>query len=470
EQTRDRVLQAFAVSGEAAPPELRERFESAFEAWRAESTAVAEAATSGDISAVRTADAVASRGDRFNAMRDLIDQVSERLEVEAEAGIARIQQAKDDAATEAVAMERRADTRLFGLLTLGGLTVAGVMGVLVPLALLIARRLGAMARAMESVASGKADLTLRVNDTRKDEVALLGQWFDAIVERFERVVIDVQAAVIAVEQNSTAIASRAGEVNQRIQLQSTGAVQTSSAVTELAASVDEVAARCQDVASTAERSRELSSDGGAVVRDTVTSMNSIAETFSVAGRSMDELSTSVDRIGSIIGVIDEIAEQTNLLALNAAIEAARAGEHGRGFAVVADEVRKLADRTTQATSEVSESIRSIQTETGDAVSKMTAGVEQVGAGSEKAARAGASLTEIEAAIREVAAMVTSIAATTTEQAQATGEINRQTEEIAGASNAISESMSMTVRDIEGVRNASNSLSALVAEYRTSATM
>jgi methyl-accepting chemotaxis protein len=158
-------------------------------------------------------------------------------------------------------------------------------------------------------------------------------------------------------------------------------------------------------------------------------MRSIAESVGGTAKKMGELGRSSDQIGVIAAVIDDIADQTNLLALNAAIEAARAGEQGRGFAVVADEVRKLAERTTTATKEIAEMIKTIQNGTGGAVKAMEAGSRQVEAGVTSTARAGESLQRIIQMSEEVGSMITHIATAATQQSGATLEINHNMEQI-----------------------------------------
>lgn len=159
-------------------------------------------------------------------------------------------------------------------------------------------------------------------------------------------------------------------------------------------------------------------------------MRAIADSVSSTAKKVEELGKSSDQIGRIVGVINDIADQTNLLALNAAIEAARAGEQGRGFAVVADEVRKLAERTTIATKEIAEMIRSVQQETRTAVAAMEQGTKDVQDGVNTTARAGDSLKQIIQMSEEVGEMITHIATAATEQSTATEEIHKSMDQIA----------------------------------------
>ena len=167
-----------------------------------------------------------------------------------------------------------------------------------------------------------------------------------------------------------------------------------------------------------------------MVQDTIAEMRAIAEQVVRSSESVRTLGAKSEQIGEIIAVIDQIADQTNLLALNAAIEAARAGEHGRGFAVVADEVRKLAERTQQATEEVAKSIREIQSDTKTAVTLIEEGTKRVELGVTKASAAGGSLDRILHASHTLQSMVQDIATAVEEQRVGTAQIAKATTQIA----------------------------------------
>ena len=182
---------------------------------------------------------------------------------------------------------------------------------------------------------------------------------------------------------------------------------------------------------------------------------------------MQELGKRGEQIGQVIEVINDIADQTNLLALNAAIEAARAGEHGRGFAVVADEVRKLADRTTQATEEVAQSITAIQQETDTAVQRMRAGPERVTQGVELAGRAGASLEEIVAGAGDVAGLVQSIAAAAEQQSSASEEVSRNVESITAVASQAAEGAQQSAAASAQLSGKAEQLQQLVGRFTLS---
>jgi methyl-accepting chemotaxis protein len=212
-----------------------------------------------------------------------------------------------------------------------------------------------------------------------------------------------------------AIARGAGEQAKQIQA-------TSATATEMAAGVEQVAASAQGVAATSEQTRAAAELGARAVQQAITGMAEITEAVSVADGKVDELGRLGDQIGEIVETIDDIAEQTNLLALNAAIEAARAGEQGRGFAVVADEVRKLAERSQRETKQIARLVGSVQGATREAVAAMQRGATKVEAGAARADEAGRALEDIRVAVVTSVAQVQEIAASARQMAAGAGSV------------------------------------------------
>ena len=200
----------------------------------------------------------------------------------------------------------------------------------------------------------------------------------------------------------------------------TGTVATASE--QMSATSMEIAQNCGLAAQNSQQGSKLATDGVSVVQETLAGMNRIAEKVKQSAVTVESLGSRSEQIGEIVGTIEDIADQTNLLALNAAIEAARAGEQGRGFAVVADEVRALAERTTRATKEIGQMIRTIQTETKGAVASMKEGVNEVERGTSDAARSGEALGNIRNQINAVAEQINQIATAAEEQMATTAEI------------------------------------------------
>ena len=313
---------------------------------------------------------------------------------------------------------------------IAGLIVAALLiGML--LALLVARGISRALKngvlVAEKLAQG--DLSVVIEVDSRDETGQLLAAMRSMTEKLRSVIGQVAGT-------ATQVASAAGQLHSTAERIATGAEQVAAqsgtvatAGEEMSATSGDIAQSCQAAASGAMRASQSAQDGSGVVAHTVTVMGQIAEKVQETARTVESLGARSDQIGDIIGTIEDIADQTNLLALNAAIEAARAGEQGRGFAVVADEVRALAERTTRATREISEMIKAIQSETKGAVAAMEQGVQQVAAGTEEAARSGQALQEILEQVNDVAMQVNQIATAAEEQTATTSEISSNMQQI-----------------------------------------
>jgi len=300
----------------------------------------------------------------------------------------------------------------------------------------------------------------------KDELGELTESTNRMSESLKSMIARVTSAANEVASAATEIAASSEEMATGIQEQTEQTTQVSSAVEEMSASVVEVARKSEEAANTAQDAGQKARDGGDIVGQTVEGMNRIRDVVADSSAAIDSLGQRGEQIGQIIEVINDIADQTNLLALNAAIEAARAGEHGRGFAVVADEVRKLADRTTKATEEIAESIQAIQTETASAVEKMNQGTEQVAQGTELASQAGESLTTIVGGATQVSDMVQSIAAAAEQQSAASEQISRNVESINAISKQSSEGASQAASAAAQLSVKAEELQSLVGQFKT----
>jgi len=274
------------------------------------------------------------------------------------------------------------------------------------------------------------DLACRVDEGREDEIGQLAHCLNTFVGKVHEIVTHVASTAEHVASASEEISSSATEQAQGAETQKDQTSQVATAMQEMSSTVLQVSENSNKAAEASRKAAETARHGGSIVDATLNKMRAIAESVSATAKKMDELGKSSDQIGRIIGVIDDIADQTNLLALNAAIEAARAGEQGRGFAVVADEVRKLAERTTTATKEIAQMIKNIQDETKTAVTAMEEGTKQVEHGVKSTSQAGESLKEIIETSEQVGDMITHIATAATEQSKATEEVNKNVEEIA----------------------------------------
>ncbi len=329
-------------------------------------------------------------------------------------------------AREGVGETRAAATS--ALLTLLGVAVAIAVVTTLLTVRGVVKSIRVISQRAESIAEG--DLSgdaLPVGTS--DEIGGLTASVNSMRDSLAELVRGITDTASEVANMSESIASASQETAHTIQEQEAQSNQVAAAVAEMTSSIDEVANRSDDVARGAADAGEKAQSGAEVVGQTVSEMREIADQVTTMSTLVDSLGQQSQQIGEIVEVINDIADQTNLLALNAAIEAARAGEHGRGFAVVADEVRKLADRTTKATAEVSDSIASIQRETKRAVEEMNTSTERVTSGVSLAERAGESLAAITHGSAEVSRMIESIAAAARQQSTAAEEISRSVDVI-----------------------------------------
>jgi len=352
-----------------------------------------------------------------------------------------------------------------GLMFTIPLMIVAAGGFILLLRGLLTRPVNNLVEMVKDVATGEGDLTKRLDLRRKDEIGQLAHWFDVFMDKLQALIKEVAGVTNEVASAATQIAASNEEMAQGMQQQQSQTGQVSAAVEEMSVSITEVAQKASDAARKSVEAGEQATRGGGVVEQTIEGMNAISEQVNESAVAVGELGKRGEQIGEVISVINDIADQTNLLALNAAIEAARAGEHGRGFAVVADEVRKLAERTQKATEEVAESIRAIQGETSHAVERMQSGREQVGAGVTLAQEAGASLTEIVTASRSVAEMIQSIAAAAEQQSAASTEVSRSVESINAVTNESAEGVRQASEAAAQLSGKAEQLRALVNRFR-----
>jgi methyl-accepting chemotaxis protein len=256
------------------------------------------------------------------------------------------------------------------------------------------------------------------------------------------------------------LSESAQEVLFSSQRQNDAATSVAAAVEEMTSSIDQISGNADQSEKIAKQSGIISDQGGKVVSDAVDEMNKIASSVSQSSQIIRELGASSQKISEIVNVIKEIADQTNLLALNAAIEAARAGEQGRGFAVVADEVRKLAERTAKSTQEITSMITEIQNGASNAVASMEEGTLRVTDGVEKARRAGSSMAQIKEGTEQVVSTVADITAALREQSTAVGSVAKEVDLIASM-------VHDNTASVDDLAKTSNRLNVLADELKES---
>ncbi|MDD2273108.1 MAG: methyl-accepting chemotaxis protein [Desulfuromonadaceae bacterium] len=341
--------------------------------------------------------------------------------------------------------------------------ILGVLVLAIAISLYIAgsitKPLESMKSMLQDIAQGEGDLTKRLDASSKDELGEASRCFNlfadklqGLIRRVAETTEKVASASVQLRLNSERIATGAEEVAAQ-------ALTVATAGEEMAATSGDIAQNCSLAAGGSQQASAAAVSGAQVVDETIRVMNSIAERVRTTAQSVENLGSRSEQIGEIIGTIEDIADQTNLLALNAAIEAARAGEHGRGFAVVADEVRALAERTTKATKEIGAMIRTIQHETQTAVKAMEIGVGEVARGSEKAADSGRALEKILEQINDVTMQINQVATAAEEQTATTAEISNNMHQITDV-------VAATSRGAQDSAASANQLSGLADELRS----
>jgi len=295
---------------------------------------------------------------------------------------------------------------------------------------------------------------------------------EQVSQEMHRMAGVLKGLLVKITGSSAEVSAAASRVNASAEEIATGservAAQAGSVATageEMSATSGDIAQNCQMAAEGAKRATQAACSGAEVVDRTVEVMGLIAAKVQETARTIESLGARSDQIGAIIGTIEDIADQTNLLALNAAIEAARAGEQGRGFAVVADEVRALAERTTRATREIGEMIKAIQHETRGAVVIMEQGVHQVESGTEEASRSGGALREIQEQISAVAMQVDQIAAAAEQQTATTSEIASNIYEITEVVQQTAQSANESATTAVQLSRNAESLQKLVQQFQ-----
>ncbi len=308
------------------------------------------------------------------------------------------------------------------------------------------------------------DLTARMSGEYSGDFKVIKQSINKMSEQFYSAILEINKATSETESISEIVSSSTEELAAGMHEQAAQTSDVASSLEEISKTVMENSQNASYAADTAEDAGNNAREGGMVVNQTIIGMKKIANTVKKGADVVFTLGRNSEKIGEIVNVIDEIADQTNLLALNAAIEAARAGEHGRGFAVVADEVRKLAERTTKATKEIADMIKTIQNDTHSAVNAMTEGTKEVELGIDSSERAGVVLNKIISIMEKVTSSSLQVANASREQTTATEEISKNLDGI----NTVAQNSTQSIHQIsevaENLQNIVRNLSSLVKQF------
>lgn len=323
--------------------------------------------------------------------------------------------------------------------------------------ILISRQIGEISESL--------DLSQRVDITSRNEIGDTAQTFNGFVNKIQALIAQVDDSITGISASAEHLTATTHASNKRVFEQESQAEQVATAMTEMTAVVEEVARNAKSAADSAAEADNQTASGKNVVDQAVQIINKVAVEVEHTSSAVQNLVDQTNNIGSVLDVIRGIAEQTNLLALNAAIEAARAGEQGRGFAVVADEVRTLAGRTQQSTEEIQKMIEKLQSGAAVAGDAMEKGIKEVDHAVEQASLAGNSLIEITESIAAISSMNQQIAISVEEQAKVAEEINRNIVSINDLTEQTALASKGTEHESEQLTNMSNSLKNLVNQFR-----
>ncbi|MGY3642103.1 methyl-accepting chemotaxis protein [Pseudomonas sp. PK-RTE-24] len=349
--------------------------------------------------------------------------------------------------------------------------IATIIAVVIIIALLgmlirlLIQPLHVMTRAMEDIADGEGDLTKRLNIINNDEFGILGTAFNRFVERIHGSIREVSSATGQVNEVALRVvaASNSSMYNSDQQASRTSSV--AAAINQLGAAAQEIARNAAQASNQASDARGLAEDGQQVVERSIKAMNQLSSMLSASSTNIESLNSKTVNIGQILEVITSISQQTNLLALNAAIEAARAGEAGRGFAVVADEVRNLAHRTQESAQQVQTMIEELQVGARESVSTMSDSQRHSQDSVEIANLAGERLNSVTLRIGEIDGMNQSVATATEEQTAVVESINVDITEINTLNQEGVENLQATLRACSDLEQQASRLKQLVGSFR-----
>jgi len=391
-------------------------------------------------------------------MRNSLNKYSRTLKAFRSASYDRFTQSINDA--EEASITALEIGLVISLLVIVIVTLTGLF-----ISMMIERNVMNVVETLDEIAKGEGDLTRRLVSKGNDEIGKLVNSFNAFIGKLQTIISQVSASTIQLSAAAEEMAAISEESKSSSSKQHKETGQVAAAMNQMTATVHEVARNAAQASQSANEANTETANGHTVVEETIDSINKLAGEVEKAAEVIQQLEKDSENIGTILDVIRGISEQTNLLALNAAIEAARAGEQGRGFAVVADEVRTLASRTQKSTEEIQTMIGNLQAGTAQAVDVMGSGRKQAQSSVDSASRAGESLGTIASSVTTISEMNTQIATAAEEQTTVAEEINRNIINISELGEHVISSSEMTASSSEELTRLSVNLQDLVGQFK-----
>ncbi|MBL4940209.1 MAG: methyl-accepting chemotaxis protein [Colwellia sp.] len=347
----------------------------------------------------------------------------------------------------------------------GIITIIALFAVAIPVAKTISSNLTDIIDSMKDIAQENGDLTVRLKTTSKDEMGDLVFWFNSFIEKLQGVIKNVVDTALPLAETASNISKLSHSTIESFNRQSDSVIQSRQSVEEMSHSVAEITTNAADAADAAKNANIEAEKGKQVVEQTVNGIRNLAENVTQAAETINQLQEDTNRVNVVLEVIRGIAEQTNLLALNAAIEAARAGEQGRGFAVVADEVRNLASRTQESTEEINQMLGQLQGAAKKAVTMMESSRASVEESVKSANEAGDSLVIITETVNTIADMNGAIAVATEEQHQVSGLMVGHVEDIQACADEASSASHEVAGVCEQLTSLASELEAVARQFK-----
>jgi len=449
QQAYDRVHKYADMQPGAEAMALVASFDNGFARWKATSSKVLELASSDPDAA-----SMLSFGDseaQFEAMREAIDKLGELEDNEANAE-----------GQSAITLGEERSWQQGTIIAIGLLICAALV---LGFPLLVTRPLHNLLERIQQIAEGDGDLRVRLDVHSRDELGQLSDAFNRFLDKLQPLIREVGRVTGEVAESARSLAGMAAANDRLISSEHAAVDQVSTAATEMSAAVHEVARNAQNAAEAARGAEQQSREGAAVVSATIQAIRQLAQEVEGASATIETLEQETANIGAVLEVIKGIAEQTNLLALNAAIEAARAGEQGRGFAVVADEVRALAARTQDSTKDIQQMIERLQQGVQNAVRAMQSGSDKARDSVEHAAGVDEALSAAGDSVGRINDMAAQIATACEEQSAVTEEIARNISDIRDLSNEAAQTSEQSTQASARLSELSHGLAQLVGRFR-----